>query len=149
MAERQDLPTDMMCRRIPLPLCGHFVLHGTTVTIATNSEPILRAAEAAGFAILSDTDKFPGVKCEIVGTRGMSFVEDWESNVMLGNDSLYLSMGPEQWFAFDFETGEGAGFFAQSDSVTDTETNAELYLLTVACNVGAALRRNVEAGGHE
>ena len=142
MTARQNLPTDMMCRRIPLSLCGHFLLYGTTVTITTNSESILRGAEAAGFMPLSDTDHSPDVKWEIVGMPCVSFVADWECNVMLGNDSLYLSMGAEQWFAFDLETRDGAGFVALPDSVTTTETNAELYMLTVACNAGAALRHD-------
>ncbi|HZD47723.1 MAG TPA: hypothetical protein VE178_03155 [Silvibacterium sp.] len=144
MEHRQDEPTDMMCRRIPLPLCGRFLLFGTTVAITTNYEPIMRATNAAGLVRLTDKDELPGMKWEIVAIPGASLSEDWDCNVTVGNHSLYLSMGREQWFAFDLETGNGAGFVVASDSGTLTDTNAELYLLAVACNVGAGLRSDVE-----
>jgi len=140
MEHRQNLPTDMMCRRIPLPLRSRFLLFGTTVTITTNCAPILRAATAAGL-VRTDADELPGMKWEIIGMPAPSAVEDWECNVTLGNHSLYLSMGREQWFAFDLETCDGAGFVAVSDSDVVRDTNAELYFLAVAHNVGAGLRK--------
>src|SRR5271170_2926536 len=101
------LPTDMMCRRTALDLCGCFLFFGTTVTISTNCASILAAAREAGFVPLSGTGQEPCMNWEIVGTlAGAPMIEDWECNETLDNHTVYLSMGSEQWFAFDRDTYE-------------------------------------------
>jgi hypothetical protein len=139
--EFEHMPTDMMCRRTQLDLCGQFLFFGTTVTINTNYVSILGAAEEAGFAPLRDTGLEPGVRWEIVGTlSGAAQISDWECRKVLDDHAIYLSMGPEQWFAFDLETHEGAGFAVVSDLHRSVDHAAGLYLLSVAYNVGACLR---------
>jgi hypothetical protein len=135
-----DLPTDMMCRRSALDLCGRFLFLGSTVTISTNCASILVAAQQAGFVLLSGTEQGPGMRWEIVGTpSGAVMVEDWECNETLDDHALYLSMGPEQWFALDLDTYEGAGFVVVSDPDRPRDPNAGLYLLAVAYKVEACL----------
>ena len=84
------------------------------------------------------------MKWEIVGTPGVALAANWECEVTLSNHSLYLSMGPEQWFAFDLETLDGAGFFLIHDSHPDGDRNAEQYLTSIASNLGASLRADLE-----
>jgi len=139
------LPTDMMCRRTPLDLCECFLFFGTTVTINTNCASVLRGAKEAGFAPLLDRKRRPGIGWEIVGTQsGTAPVEDWKCKVTLDDHTLYLSMGSEQWFAFDLETYEGAGFVVVSDPDRPSDPNAGLYVLALASNVGAWLRTEMK-----
>lgn len=139
MAQRDSMPTDTMHRRVPLPLSRCFVLFGTAILIATNLELLLRTAEMAGFVPSTDTNITPDMRWEIVGSLANSSAMDWKCHVMLGDHSLYLSMGPEQWFAFDLETHHGAGFVAICDSDPNHETNARRYLSSIAGHVGANL----------
>jgi len=134
----------MMCRRTPLPLHGYFLLYYTPVVIATNHNTILRMASKAGFVPIEDTDPGSAIRWEIVGTPGSSFIGYEECDVTLGDHSLYLSMGPEQWFAFDLETHDGAGFLAVADSDPSCDTNAQRYLSSIACYVGASLQPELE-----
>jgi len=139
--ELDHLPTDMMCRRTPLDLCGRFLFLGTTVRISTNCASVLLAAKEAGFVPLRGTEQEPEMKWEIVGTLSSAApVDDWECNETLDDHTLYLSMGPEQWFAFDLETHEGAGFVVVSIPDRPGAPNVGLYLLAVAYNVGARLQ---------
>jgi|SRR5271165_655312 len=143
--ELDHLPTDMMCRRTVLDLCGHFLFYDTTVTIRTNCVCILAAAEEAGFVTLRGIEQEPGSSWEIVGTLpDTTAVEDWECKATHDDHSLYLSMGPEQWFGFDLETGEGAGFVVVSDPDLPSDRNVGLYLLAVAYNVRAYLRTELK-----
>ena len=139
MAQRDYMPTDIMHRRVPLPLSRCFVLFGTAVLIATNFELLLTTAEMAGFAPSTDTNISPDMRWEIVGSPASSSATDWKCQVLLGDHSLYLSMGSEQWFAFDLETHHGAGFVAICDSDPNHETNARRYLSLIARHVGASL----------
>src|SRR5271167_4819375 len=94
--ELDHLPTDMMCRRTVLDLCGHFLFFDTAVTIRTNCVCILAAAEEAGFVPLRSMEQGAGPSWEIVGTPpDRVAVEDWECKTTLDDHTLYLSMGPE------------------------------------------------------
>ena len=139
------LPTDMMCRRTSLDLCGRFSLFETTITISTNCASILVAAEEAGFVPLRGSEREPGIRWEIACTLpGAAMVEGWECKATRDDHSLYLSMGPEQWFAFDLETCEGAGFVVVSEPDQPSDPNAGSYLLAVAYNVEACLRAELK-----
>jgi hypothetical protein len=139
-----DRPTDMMRRRTPLALRGRFHWFGTTVTIRTDSPAVLNAAEEAGLELPGNSEEEPGMRWEIASVQpGATAAENWECKATLDAHSLYLSMGPEQWFAFDLETGDGAGFVV-SDPGRLNDPNAELYLLAIAYNVGACLRLEME-----
>src|SRR5271154_4161397 len=143
--ELDHLPTDMMCRRTALDLCGCFLFFGTTVTISTNCASILVAAQEAGFVPLSGTEQEPGMRWEIVGTlSGAAVVEDWECDETLDDHALYLSMGPEQWFALDLDTYEGAGFVVVADPDRPSDSNPGPYLLAVACDIGACLNTELK-----
>ena len=135
---RDHMPTDTMERRVPLSVSRRFLLFRTGVLIGTNRELILKAAEAVGFMPSAETN-VPEMRWEIVGSPANSLATDWECHVTLGDHSLYLSMGPEQWFAFDLETHHGAGFVAFCDSDPNCEMNARRYFSSIACHVGAAL----------
>jgi hypothetical protein len=142
MIRRDYIPTDTMQRRVPLSVGRRFLLFGTSVLIGTTHELLLRAAEAAGFMASADTT-IPEMQWEIVGFRTGSLAADWECHVTLGDHSLYLSMGPEQWFAFDLETHHGAGFVTIIDSDPNHE-NARHYFSSIACHVGATLPGKLE-----
>lgn len=146
MTNSEHAPTDMMRRRTPLPLCTRFLLFDTEVVINTNSESILRTAETAGFVSVADAYAIPRMKWEIVATPGTPSTAHWECNLTLGDHALYLTMGPEQWFAFDLETHDGAGFVLIADSELHQDTNAHRYLASIAYNVGASLRSELEKG---
>jgi hypothetical protein len=149
MKSQDYAPTDMMYRRTPLPLRGRFWLRGTTVTITTNQKSVLLAAEAADFVPVTDTNQLSNMSWEIVGMPAGPLNSDWECNVTLGNHSLFLSMGLEQWFAFDLETYGGAGFVVIGDSNSGRDTNAELYLLAIAHNIGTSLLNKLENGRYD
>jgi hypothetical protein len=139
-----DIPTDTMQRRVPVPLHRRFLLFGAAVVIKTNSHLILRAAEYAGFVAVTDTNEVPEMIWEIVGAECRREPEDWDCTVTLGDHSLYLSMGYEQWFGFDLETHDGAGFVEICQTDPDCDPNPQRYLLAIALNVGATLRSEVE-----
>ena len=139
MVPRNNAPTDIMCRRTPLPLCGKFLLSGRRVSISTNHEVILQVAPIAGFVPVADTNLTPDITWDIVGTPGGNEIDSEECDITLGDRSLYLSMGAEQWFAFDLETYEGAGFVLVADSYPGRRRNAQHYLMSIACYVSASL----------
>ena len=138
-----DLPTDMMCRRTPLPLHSRYHLLQTTIEIATNRTEVLAASGPACFLPSIDTRGISAMRWEVVGTTGVIAAE-WTCGVILETHSLYLSMGPEQWFACDLETGEGAGFIVISDSEATPGRNAERYMQSIAYYVGAWLQGDLE-----
>ena len=143
------MPTDMMCRRTPLPLRGYFSLFGITVVITTNYESILRAAANSCFIPLVDTNETPTAKWEIVGTPIAPPVRNWACNVTLGGHALYMSMGPEQWFAFDLETYDAAGFVLIHDHDPECDLNTERYLSAIAFNIGASVRTELEKSSRD
>ena len=136
----RSAPTDTMRRRTPLLQQGTFALFGAAVVIKTNYTSILREAENAGFLPVTGKNGASSTVWEIVGTKGVDGIAGWECGVTVGDHSLYLNMGPEQWFAFDLETHDGAGFVTIRDSVSEYDTNTERYFLSIAHFVGASLR---------
>ena len=149
MTCRDHMTTDTMQRRVPLPLARRFLLFGRPTLIATNTEPVLRSAEMAGFVPAAPGNIFSEMRWEIVGFEPSSPAADWECNVTLGDHSLYLSMGREQWFALDLETHDGAGFVAICDSNLNYEMNAKQYFSSIACHVGASLPGQLESNVYD
>jgi hypothetical protein len=143
---RNNVPTDMMCRRTPLPLKERFLLNGNYLQIATNHTSILQAATAAGCVPVTDTnaDCIPTIRWEIVGTPGYSLITSGECDVTLGDHSLYLSLEPEQWFAFDLETYDGVGFVIVTDTGSASDMNAQRYMASIASHVSASLHAGLE-----
>jgi hypothetical protein len=101
-------------------------------------------APEAGFVPVTDTDIATGIRWEIVGIPGNPSIPYAECDVTLGDHSLYLSMGPEQWFALDLETYAGAGFVTVADSDPRCDTNSMRYLNSIACYVGTSLQAELE-----
>jgi hypothetical protein len=134
-------PTDTMHRRTPLSFSGKFLWLEETVTICTDSPVILRAAEEIGLVPLKEPDQQSAMRWDLVSEpTGAAGIEDWDCKVTVDQHSLYLTMGPRQWFAFDLETGEGAGFVVITDVAGRSDPNGVLYLLSLVYNVGACLR---------
>jgi hypothetical protein len=67
---------------------------------------------------------------------------------MRNGNTLYLDMGPRQWFAFDSETGNGAGFVAMADSDEIVNQNATHYLRTITAHAVADMLR-IESGSRQ
>jgi hypothetical protein len=134
-------PTDMMHRRSQLLFRGCFFWLGTNVTICTDLPDVLDAAEKAGLRLRRDSEQVKAMRWEIVGElQATEPAQDWECEVTLDDHSLYLSMGPRQWFAFDRDTGDGAGFAAIANPDRPSEPNAERYLRAVLETVGTCLQ---------
>ena len=139
--EHDVFQTDMMHRRTPLLFCEQFLWLGISVTIQTDSREILRAAESRGFLPQNDRARKSQMYWEIATEpHGTAHADSWASKVVVDNHSLFLSMGDKQWFAFDFESGDGAGFFVSSDPGESDDPNATKYLSEIACHVGNCLR---------
>ena len=135
-----------MFRRTPLPLKGRFLLSGKYLEIATNYNSILEASTAAGCVSVTDTeaDCIPTIGWEIVGTPGRPPFPSGRCDLTLGDHSLYLSMGPKQWFAFDLETYDGAGFVVLADTESASDINAQRYMTLIASYVSASLHAGLE-----
>jgi hypothetical protein len=131
-----DQCTDMMSRRTPLPFCEQFLWLGTSVSIRTDSLAVLRAAEELGFLPQASSEERSEMRWEIARERSVVASEDWECRVTIDQRSLYLSMGQGQWFAFDPETGDGAGFVIVSGTEPGCDLGAMSYLLAVIYNIG-------------
>ena len=63
--ETGTTPTDMMHRRTPLTFRARFLWLGTSLTIQTNSQAILQAAETAGLLPQDDCERESQMRWEI------------------------------------------------------------------------------------
>ena len=148
MMERYEIstaPTDMMHRRTRLPFRGRFLWMGASLAIQTDSQAILRAAEDVGFLRQDNCERESQMQWEIATEPPCEAeANDWTGKVTVDNHSLFLSMGTRQWFAFDLESGEGAGFVAASDTGSLCESNTLKYLLEIVCHVGNCLQGRPE-----
>ena len=145
LQEILDQPADLMRRRTSLLFSRRFMWLGSSVEMHTDSPAIFDAAENAGFLPECDVERRPEMRWEIVSEPPVvAAADDWAGKVTVDNNSLFLSMGIGQWFAFDFETGDGAGFVVVSGPRASCETNAEQYLLEIAHHVGNCLRAKLE-----
>ena len=140
MTVSKPSPTDMMQRRIPLSAQKHFFLFQTAITIKSNSEAILNSAERTGFVPVTGTYRKSFPTWQIVGSPIDLPFTYWQPRATLGCRSLYLAMGIEQWFAFDLETHEGAGFVLLHNAESDNIANLARYLASIVWNVEAALK---------
>ena len=138
-------PTDMMHRRTLLPFNRRFLWFGIAITICTDSPAVLNAAEAAGLVMQRSFGQERELRWDIVAEQdGEATTEPWESKLTRDSNSLYMSMGSQQWFAFDLAMGDGVGFVTISDPDRPRDVNAELYLRTVLENVRVALQPELE-----
>lgn len=143
-AARPDIAqhTDMMCRRIALDLEAHCEWRGMAVRIDTNSPAILRAAHEWGFRPASCAGSGIDLHMEFViddiddRAKGVSSLR-----VLRDEQTVFIETGEQAWFAFDTETGSGAGFLAAAES----EEAVEAYFRAVAAVIEPLLRRPIEA----
>jgi hypothetical protein len=133
-------PTDMMHRRTSLPFFESFRFLGVPVTVRTNTPAILTAAKNAGLIQQQGQQLEHAMQWDIVGENGAEMIGDWQCEISLDAQSLYLSMGPYQWFAFDLETGEGSGFIIVPDLSSAAGLNTRSFVRAVVDNVGPHLR---------
>ena len=140
--------TDMMQRRTLLPFCGRFVWRGMSVSIRTDSQLVLLAAEQAGLlpqaACDSESDMHWEIACERGGTASGS---DWMCRAVADLHSLFLSMGREQWFALDLETGDGAGFIVVPQDDACEDPGAVKYLRDLTHNIANFMANEMGRNG--
>lgn len=127
-----------MHRRTDLPFSGRFSLRGHDIDLRTNSPVVLSSAVAAGLTASSRAESPSGLQWEIVAELpGDNACTLQTREVVRHARSIYLGMGPYQWFAFDRDSGVGAGF------VTADETDSQsisLYLRAVIETISGSLR---------
>uniref|UniRef100_A0A372ILF3 Uncharacterized protein n=2 Tax=Paracidobacterium acidisoli TaxID=2303751 RepID=A0A372ILF3_9BACT len=119
----------MMHRRKVLALNACFLWEGRRIAIRTNSVAVLRAAASADSDMRIAPSDRVDMQWEIVAEIP-DIVPRSRLNCRVVRDrgTVYLDMGPSQWFAFDSETGNGAGFVYGAESDEETAENAVQYL---------------------
>ena len=143
-ASANHQPTDIMGRRTPLPLRHRFFWLGTPITIDTNSPTVSGAAEEAGFISHRGLVEKHGLRWEIVAEPSMGLDDRWQCDVTINGHSIYLSMGPYQWFAVDLQTGDGAGVVHTTVFEEQYDPNVNRYFKSIVDNIAAILREDVE-----
>lgn len=142
--KRIDLAPDLMRRRTPLLFSKRFVWRSISVEICTDSTAILSAAEGAGFLPECCVERPPEMRWEIVSEMRVSLSSNWSCRVTVDNHSFFLSMGTGQWFAFDFGTGDGAGFVVVSDQEAHPSANVERYLREILHHIADPVHQEME-----
>jgi hypothetical protein len=137
-------PTDIMCRRTHLPLRQRFFWLSTPITIDTNSQAVAGAVEQAGFTPHFGLAKKHGLRWEIVVEQSTALHQHWQCDAAMNGYSIYLSMGPYQWFALDLQTGEGTGFVLATDPEEQHDPNVNTYFKAIVENIAAILREEAE-----
>jgi hypothetical protein len=139
-AQSNHPPTDIMCSRTPLLFLGHFLWLGKQIAIRTDSPEILRAAQSAGLRKAHHDGRGCDLRWDVVAEPQAGEVfESWQCETIQDGKSLHLNMGSHQWFAFDMETGSGAGFVIVAGSDRSSGLNVETYFQAILKNVVSAL----------
>jgi hypothetical protein len=107
------------------------------ITIYTNATAVLKGAEEAGLEAHSDSELEPSLRWDIAAELGFEpTAEAWGCKTIRDSNSVYLSMGYQQWFAFDLETGDAAGFVTICGLDQPSDLNVALYLRSVMDSIG-------------
>jgi hypothetical protein len=136
--------TDIMHRRTALPMTGCFHRLDSTVTIRTNASIVLQAAVEAGLTEQAEqTEQTEQTETallwEIVAEAWDKHAnEPFAYRAIESAGTVYLDMGPRQWFAFDTETGCGAGFVVLFESAEETARNVAACLRAIAAHANRA-----------
>jgi hypothetical protein len=132
-------PTDTMHRRTLLPLRALFLCAGYTVAIRTNSAALLAAAAELGLIAQTAASGEADLQWEIVAEDAEAVMSSsLPFTAMRIANTIFLDMGPRQWFGCDPETGRGAGFIAVPSSDQQIRQNAIDYLQAITSHVLAA-----------
>lgn len=137
-------PIGMMQRHIALDSTATYQWLGRAVRIDTNSPAILRAANEWGFS--ADRNAVSGfdLHLEFVVEDMLDRAHDASpSHVLRDERTVFIETGQLGWFAFDFETGDGAGFFA----ATESEDTVKAYFGAVAAALEPLLRHPSKGTG--
>jgi hypothetical protein len=132
----------MMRRRTPLVLRESFFWLSTPLTVNTNSLAVLNGLEQTGLVAHKNLPQQEhGLLWEIAAEiRSAPLNESWHCQAVLDTHSVYLSMGPQQWFALDLETGHGSGFVSLEDLNCEDDWNVNMYLRAIVDNISSFLR---------
>ncbi len=129
-----------MHRRTPLPLRECFAWGRHVVDLSTNSPAVLTAAAYVGFASEKCAELPYDLQWEIVAEpSGHACIRE-PGKLVQSAQSLYLSIGPYQWFAFDLEAKTGAGFVTTYDLNWETDRGIVHYLRVVIEAVSESFR---------
>jgi len=135
----------LMHRGIALDLNATCRWLGMAVRIDTNSSVILRAALDLGFKPAPHVEPGIDLHWEFViesalgGSNGSSSLR-----VLRDGQTVFIEMGQQGWFAFDPETGAGAGFLVAAESGEAVEA----YFKAVTDVIEPVARRSIKAAAH-
>lgn len=109
-------PTDLMHRRSLLNSSARYLWHSRIVQISTNSALAIEKAAEAGLVHSDPRSMAADFRWEIACERGGDSYELGNSTTTsLDEDTVYVAMEDGQWFAFDRECGDGAGFLSSGE----------------------------------
>jgi len=135
----------LMHRSIALDLNVTCQWHGIAVRIDTNSPAILRAAQDRGFNPAPHVKPGIDIHWEFVVENGHGDANGpFPLRVLRDGDTVFVETGQQGWFAFDPETGDGAGFLAAADS----EEAVEAYFRAVTNVIESVVRDSIKAAAH-
>jgi hypothetical protein len=139
-----DAVEDVMHRRTALPLRECFSWGSHNVNLTTNSPAVLSAAAYVGFASDNCAEVPSDLQWEIVAEPSGHAPVREPCKIVQSAQSIYLSIGPYQWFAFDREAKTGAGFVTTYDLNWETDRGIVHYLRSVIAAIGDSLRNQLD-----
>lgn len=137
-------PTDLMRRRIPLDLSATYLWRGIQVSINTNSHALLQAASEAGLVPANDKHARSRLSWELVIEEDSAAPRPARAaRVWRNYQSIFIEITQRQWFAYDAESGDGAGVLAAQVP----EQAGRAFLETILGILGPDLHRRSDGAG--
>jgi hypothetical protein len=134
-----------MHRRSALPLRGYFLLGDAIVVISCNDAIVLNCAADAGLIPQAEADQKADLQWEIVLEEdGDNGPDEHSCNVVRMSRSVYISLGANRWFAFDEESGEGAGFVTVHEFDKQDGADITQYLCAVSDTLREGFRHEAK-----
>lgn len=133
-----------MRRRVPLDLSATYLWRGVQLRIDTNSPTILQAGAEAGLTAVEDPQAQSHWYWELaIEEDAAAPGPACAPRVWRNHQSVFIEIAQRQWFAFDAESGDGAGFLA--DPAPSLAVHA--YLETILRVLGSERQRRSVAAG--
>lgn len=108
------------------------------MSIQTNSAAILRAVTDVGLVSIRHAKQQVDLHWELVVEEESGVSTGVAALLVLRDEqTIMIETGQRDWFAFDFATGEGAGFVETGKS----EESVQTYLRAVVEVIGPELRK--------
>jgi hypothetical protein len=133
-----------MHRREQLDYFAKYLWHGVALRIATNSRTFLQAVTDAGLIATQNSHGLSELCWEFtVEDNAAAHGPACPLHLWRNGHSVYIEFAHNQWFAFDADSGDGAGFLATP--VPDLAARAyleailrilELELHNISCVAG-------------